>query len=161
MLEFKESMHRLAKLGEHPEGGFGMQKSHEFVACAREWHLVDQTGTLLFGVCELAGDPVGGEREVMDARAVFCKKFGNRTFLGHRFKQFDVNVSGGEKCGADLLGFHFLTPFTRQSEDIFIIGDGLVKRVDGDSEVVDFGDHDGRWTGAAWRWEASLQVLPD
>ena len=51
----------------------------------------------------------------------------------------------GEEGGADLLGFDFLATLSFQAEDVLVVGDGLVEGLDGDAEVVDFGDHrDGR-----------------
>jgi hypothetical protein len=110
----------LAELGEHAEGGFRVEEGDEFVARALEGDLVDQAGALVLGLGELAGDVVGGEGDVVDAAGrVFFEELGDRAVVGGGFEQFDVDVSGGEKRGADLLGFDLLAAFAGAGRERF------------------------------------------
>ena len=120
-------MGALAELGEHAKGGFGVQEGDELIASPREGNLMNEAGTLFLCLGELARDVVGGEGDVVDARAVFFKEFCDRTIVGRGFEEFDMDVSGREEGGADFLGFHFLASFTGQAEDILIIGDGFIQ----------------------------------
>lgn len=133
----------LAEFGEHAKGGFRMEKSDQFIAGTFEGDFVDQTCALIFGVGELAEDIVGGEGEVMDSGTVFGEEFSNRTLVGCGFQKLDMDVTSSEKCSADFLGFYFFASFAGETEDIFVVLNRFVERVDGDSQVVDFCDHCG------------------
>jgi hypothetical protein len=70
-------------------------------------------------------DVIGGERDVVDAAGrVFFEKLGDRAVLGSRFEQFEMDVAGGEKRGADFLGFDFLAALAGEAENVFVVGDG-------------------------------------
>jgi hypothetical protein len=101
----------LAELGEHAEGGFGVEKGDEFVSRALERDFVDEPGALVLGVAELAGDVVRGEREVVDAGAVFLEEFGDRAVVGRGFEEFQMDFADSEEGGFDLLGFDFFAAF--------------------------------------------------
>jgi hypothetical protein len=135
------SIRRLAELGEHTKGGLRMQKCDKFVRGTFKRHLMDQPDSLLPGPCQLAGDVVGGECEVVNSRAGFFEKFGDRAIVGSGFEQLDMDVTRRKKGGPDFLRLHFLTTLTGQAENVLVVGDGFIERSDGDSEVVDFGDH--------------------
>jgi hypothetical protein len=60
-------MRGLAELGEHAEGGFGMEEGDELFAGSLEGDFMDQFRALVLRLGELAGDVVSGEGDVVDA----------------------------------------------------------------------------------------------
>ena len=104
-----------------------MQKGDELAGSSVERDLVDETGALVLGLGELAGDVVRGEGDVVDAGAIFFEKFGDRAFVGCGFEKLDVDISGGKKCGANFLGLDLFAAFANQSERVFIIGDSFIQ----------------------------------
>lgn len=54
-----------------------MEKGDEFFAGPFEGDFVDESGTLVFGLGELAIDVVGGESDVMNARAFLLEEDGD------------------------------------------------------------------------------------
>ena len=126
-LVVKRSMRALAELGEYTIGGFGVQEGDELITRTRKGNLMDEAGTLFLCLGELTRDVVGGEGDVVDARAVFFKEFRDRAVVGGGLEKFDMDVSSREEGGADFLGFHFLASFTSEAEDILIIAYGFIQ----------------------------------
>lgn len=151
----RELVSGLAELGEDSKGGLGVQEGDELVGGSLEGDFVDEARALFFGLGELAGDVRGGKGDVMNsARGIFFEKLGDRAVVGGGFEEFDVNVTCGKEGGADFLGFDFLAPFTDESEDVFVVGNGFFERSNGDAEVVDFCNHR---VGRGWEWTEASQ----
>ena len=103
-----------------PKVDFGMEEGDELVAGSFEGDFVDEARALVLGLGELAGDVIGGEGDVVDAAGrVLFEKLGDRAVFGGGFEQFEMHVAGGEKRGADFLGFHFLAAFAGRGRGRF------------------------------------------
>lgn len=131
----------LAKLSEDAKGGFRVKECHELVGGTFEGNFVDQSRAVGLGLAELVVNRIGGERNVVNARAVLFEKLGNRALVGRRFEEFQVDVADGKKGGFHFLRFDFFAACAFEAQNGFIIGKGFINGSDGDAKMVDFGDH--------------------
>lgn len=136
-----------AKFRQHAEGELGMEERHQLATGAVKGFVMNQFNTRSGGLLKLGFDIVRAKGKVMNAASgILFQELGNRTFRVGWFEQFDVDFAHAEESGAHLLRGYFLAVFALQAKRFFVIGDSLVERPHGDSNVIDFFDHKFKWT---------------
>ena len=114
-----------------------------FSALARS--LVDSADTLFLCFSEALCNACCSKCDVVDAFASLLDEAGDCAFRAGRFEEFEFGLSDLEESGLYLLVSDFFDCIALEAENVLIVRNGFVKRLDGDSEVFDVSEFHNRF----------------
>lgn len=133
----------LAELDEGSAGALGVEEGNVETFGALAGSLVDNAAAFAFELAQGVGDSVGDvERDVLDASAaaVAGNKLGYGAVFRGAFQELELGLPQAEECGAHLLVSYFFNGEALYAKHVFIEGDCLVERGNGDADVFNMGD---------------------
>ena len=104
---------------------------------ALAWGLVNSADAFFFSLSKAIRYTCGRECDVVDSFASLLDEACDCAFRACRFEELKLCLADLEECGLDLLVSYFFNCIALEAEDVFIVWNSFVKRLDSDSEVFD------------------------